>query len=114
MRCGETHIGTWRKLNPEDAEGAISRGIYSVFLRASPAVPRLGPRTPFFTSERRYSAQPRPRFLVFARIWAFIHPASPGHLRLSEARSGTLDETKTRETASRPRVSARERVVPRH
>jgi hypothetical protein len=76
--------------------------------------PRLGPRRPFFTSGRRNSAQPRPRFLVFARIWAFIHPASPGRPRLSEARSGTPDETKTRETASGPAVSARERVVPRH
>jgi hypothetical protein len=76
--------------------------------------PCLGPRTPFFTSGRRYSAQPCPRFLVFARIWAFIHPASPDRPRLSEACSGNPDETKTRETASGPAVSARERVVPRH
>jgi hypothetical protein len=43
--------------------------------------------------------QSRPRFLVFARIWAFIHPASPSHPRSPGARSGTLDETNVRETA---------------
>jgi hypothetical protein len=93
----------------------------SIFgIHASPSLehlqpsPRLGPRMPYFTSGWRYSAQPCPRFLVFARIWAFIHPASPGHPRLSEARSGTPDETKKRQTASGPAVSARERIVPRH
>jgi hypothetical protein len=44
-------------------------------------------------------AQSRPRFLVFARIRAFIHPASPGHPRPSGARSGTSDERNARETA---------------
>jgi hypothetical protein len=56
--------------------------------------PRLGPRRPFFTSGRQYSAQSRPRFLVLHRIWALIHPASPGHPRSPGARSGTLDERK--------------------
>jgi hypothetical protein len=44
-------------------------------------------------------AQLRPRFLVFAQIWAFIHPVSPGHPRPSGARSGTPDERNVRETA---------------
>jgi hypothetical protein len=56
--------------------------------------PRLGPRWPFFTSRRRYSAQSRPRFLVFPWIWALIHSASPGHPRSPRARSGTPDERK--------------------
>jgi hypothetical protein len=30
---------------------------------------RLGPRGAFFSSGRRNSAQSRPRFLVFVRIW---------------------------------------------
>jgi hypothetical protein len=63
-------------------------------LRASPAVPRLGPRRPFFTSGRWYSSQSRFRFLVFPRIWALIHPVSPGHPRSPGARSGTPDERK--------------------
>jgi hypothetical protein len=90
VRCGETHIGTWRKLNPEDAEGAISRGIYSIFLRASPAVPRLGPRTPFFTSERRYSALPRPPIPRFHPDLGF-HPS--GEPRPSLAFRGALGDS---------------------
>jgi hypothetical protein len=37
----------------------------------------------------------------FARIWAFIHPASPGHPRPSGARSGTTNERNARETAKK-------------
>jgi hypothetical protein len=73
-----------------------------------------GPRQLIFSSGQRYLAQPRPRFLIFARIWDFIHPASPGHPRLFEACSGSPDETKMRETSSGPAVSARGRVVPHH
>jgi hypothetical protein len=82
--------------------------------RASPAVPPTQPPAAVFYIRTAVFGPAVPRFLVFARIWAFIHPASPGHPRLSEARSGTPDETKTRETASGPTVSARERVVPRY
>jgi hypothetical protein len=38
--------------------------------------------------------QSRPRFFIFPRIWAFIHPASPDHPRSPGARSGTPDERK--------------------
>jgi hypothetical protein len=55
---------------------------------------RRGPRRSFFSSRRRKMAQSRPSFLVFPRIWAFIHPASPGHPRSPGARSGTPDERK--------------------
>jgi hypothetical protein len=72
----------------------FSQKIFFHIIRASPAVARLGPRRPFFTSGRRYSVQSRPRFLVFPRIWAFIHPASPGHPRSPRARSETPDERK--------------------
>jgi hypothetical protein len=68
-------------------------------LRASPATSLKRPPAPFFSSGRRKTAQSRPRFLVFARIWAFIHLASPGHPRPSGARSGTPDERNARETA---------------
>jgi hypothetical protein len=40
---------------------------------------RRGSRHLFFSSGQRKTVQSRPRFLVLARIWAFIHPASPGH-----------------------------------
>jgi hypothetical protein len=43
------------------------------FLRA----PR--PPTGFFSSERRYSVQPRSRFLVFPRNRPLIYPESPSH-----------------------------------
>jgi hypothetical protein len=58
----------------------------------------------FFSSGRRKTAQSCPRFLVFARIWAFIHPASPGHPRPPGARSGTPDETNARETPRKVRA----------
>jgi hypothetical protein len=70
---------------------------------------RRGPRHPVFSSGRRKRVQSRPRFLDFAQIWAFIHPASPGHPRLSRARSGTPDERNARETTKK--LSAR-RVAP--
>jgi hypothetical protein len=81
-------------------------------VRASPLTPRRGPRQVFFSSGRRKSAQSRPRILVFARIWAFIHPASPGHPRPFGARSGTPDERNAREKSRKiPRVPAG-RVAP--
>jgi hypothetical protein len=47
----------------------------------------------------------RARFLVFVRIWAFIHPASPGHPWPSGARSGTPDERKrAKQQGKFPRV----------
>jgi hypothetical protein len=67
-------------------------------LRASPATSPARPPPPFFSSGWRKTVQLRPRFLVFARIWAFLHPASPGHFRPSGARSGTSDERNARET----------------
>jgi hypothetical protein len=57
--------------------------------------------TAFFSSGRRKSAQSHPRILVFARIWAFIHLASPCHPRPSGARSGTPDERNAREKATK-------------
>jgi hypothetical protein len=59
---------------------------------------RRGPDV-IFSSGWRKTAQSRPRFLVFARIWDFIHPASPGHPRPPRARSGTPDETNAQKTA---------------
>jgi hypothetical protein len=56
--------------------------------------PRLGPRQAFFSSGWRYSAQPRPRFLIFPRNRPLIHPESPGHPRPPGVRSGTPDERK--------------------
>jgi hypothetical protein len=50
--------------------------------------PDEAPRQSFFSSGRRKTVQLRSRFLVFARIWAFIHPASPDHPRPPGARSG--------------------------
>jgi hypothetical protein len=69
--------------------------------RASPLTRPTRPRHPFFSSGRRKSAQSRPRILVFARIWAFIHPASPGHPRPSGVRSGTPNKRNARETATK-------------
>jgi hypothetical protein len=57
--------------------------------------------TTFFSSGWRKTAQLCPRFLVFVRIWTFIHPASPGHPRPPGVRSGTPDETNARETPSK-------------
>jgi hypothetical protein len=57
-------------------------------------LPASGPRQPFFSSGRRKMAQSRPRFLIFPRIWAFIHPVSPGHPWSPVARSWTPDERK--------------------
>jgi hypothetical protein len=86
--------------------------LYNV--RASPAVPPTrAPDAVFYIWTAKFGPA-TPPVPLFSRIWAFIHPASPGRPRLSEARSRTPDETKTRETASGPAVSARERVVPRH
>jgi hypothetical protein len=76
-------------------------------VRASPLTRPMRPRRALFLSERRKSAQLRPRILVFARIWAFIHPASPGHPRPSGARSGTPDETNWREKAGKNRARSR-------
>jgi hypothetical protein len=53
----------------------------------------------FFSSGWRKMAQSRPRILVFARIWDFIHPASPCHPRPPGACSGSPEETKVRETS---------------
>jgi hypothetical protein len=50
-------------------------------------------------------AQSCPRFLIFARIWAFIHPVSPGHPRPPEARSGTPNKRNACEIARK--VAAR-------
>jgi hypothetical protein len=49
--------------------------------------------------------QSRFRFLIFGRIWPFIHPVSPGHPRPPGTRSGTSDKRNARETARK--VSAR-------
>jgi hypothetical protein len=57
------------------------------------------------------AASPVPRFCPDL---AFIHPESPGHPLLFEARSGTTDKTKTRETSSGSVVSATERIVSHH
>jgi hypothetical protein len=68
-------------------------------LRASPLVSPTRPRRPYFSSEWQKTVQSRPWILDFARIWAFIHPASPDQPWPSGARSGTPDETNWRETA---------------
>jgi hypothetical protein len=60
--------------------------------------PDEAPRQSFFSSGRRKTVQLRSRFLVFARIWAFIHPASPDHPRPPGARSGSTEEINARET----------------
>jgi hypothetical protein len=73
-------------------------------LRASPLTRPTRPPAGVFSSGRRKSAQSRPRILVFARIWAFIHPASPGHPRPSGARSGTPDERNAREKSGKIRA----------
>jgi hypothetical protein len=72
----------------------------SLILRASPAVAPTRPRQSFFLSFGRcYSAQPRPRFLVFPWIWAFIHPESLDHPRPP----GVLSGLRTREKRGRAR-----------
>jgi hypothetical protein len=63
-------------------------------IRASPAMNPTRPPAAFFSSGRRKMVQSRPRFLVFPRIWAFIHLASPDHPRSPGARLGTPDERK--------------------
>jgi hypothetical protein len=78
-------------------------------IRASPLTRPTRPPARVFSSGRCKSAQSRPWILVFARIWAFIHPASPGHPRPSGARSGTPDERNAREKATK--IPAR-RVAP--
>jgi hypothetical protein len=55
------------------------------------------PSTAFFFIRTAKNGLVAPRFLVFARIWAFIHPVSPGHPRPPGARSGSLEETNARE-----------------
>jgi hypothetical protein len=64
-------------------EGAGDAPVWSdaFGLRASLAVSPTRPPAALFSSGRQKMAQPRPRILVFARIWAFIHPASPCHPR---------------------------------
>jgi hypothetical protein len=70
---------------------------------------RRGPRHAFFSSRRRKSTQSRFWILVFARIYTFIHPASPCYPRPSGTRSGTPDERNAREKARK--IPAR-RVAP--
>jgi hypothetical protein len=56
-------------------------------VRASPAVSPTSPQDAFFSSGWTKTAQPRPRFLVFARIWlssvrrAQAIPSPPGSAR---------------------------------
>jgi hypothetical protein len=60
----------------------------------------------FFSSGRRKSVQSGPRILVFARIWAFIHPASPGHPGLpGRARGLWTKETRAKRRRKFPRVA---------
>jgi hypothetical protein len=50
-------------------------------LRAPPVVSPTRPSAGVFSSGRRYSAQPHPRFLISPRNRPLIHPKSPGHTR---------------------------------
>jgi hypothetical protein len=59
--------------------------LYSSALRASRPLPRRGSDITFFSFGRRYSAQSSPQFLVFLRIWIFIHPESPCHPVLGDS-----------------------------
>jgi hypothetical protein len=52
----------------------------------------------FFHPDGKNRPSRAPRFLDFARIWVFIYLASPGHPRLSGARSRTPDKTQMCET----------------
>jgi hypothetical protein len=79
----------------------LARRFATTLVRASLAMSPARPSAPFFSSGRRKTARSRPRILVFVRIWAFIHPASPGHPRSSGACSGTPVERNARETASK-------------
>jgi hypothetical protein len=100
--CQPRRISRWRLLQWPFAASDSSWELEHLHSHA-----RRGPRHAFFSSGRRKSAQSRPQILVFARIWAFIHPASPGHPRPSGARSGTPDERNAREKARK--IPARSR-----
>jgi hypothetical protein len=64
-------------------------------------LPESAPAAFFFYPNGGILTQLRLLFLVLARMWAFNHPASPDHHRLTVARSGTPDDTKNVQNVER-------------
>jgi hypothetical protein len=98
------HI-SWVRYVPSLLDLFLMYSWTSLGLRASPTMVPVRPPDACFFIRTAKNGSVAPRFLVFARIWAFIHPASPDYPRLpGRARGLQTKEMRGKRRGKFPRV----------